>query len=189
MKAFRPVALAHRFASKLIDPGDRCVDATVGNGNDTVFLARRVGRAGRVLGFDVQKRAIVSTRERLRERGLDERVILQLEGHENVGHRLKTLGWSGIRIAMFNLGYLPGSDKRILTHGDTTLSALGPCSDALLPRGAISIVAYRGHRGGEEEYDAVWNWTKQLDSSRYQVMRYERGSAIAPGFIWIERKG
>lgn len=188
MKAFSPVALAHRFAAMSIDPGDRCVDATVGNGHDTVFLARRVGRAGRVLGFDVQTSAIVSTREQLRKRGLDERVILQLEGHENVGHRLKTLGWSGIRIAMFNLGYLPGSDKRVVTHGDTTLCALGPCSDALLPRGAISIVAYRGHRGGEEEYHAVWNWARKLDSSRYQVMRYERGSSTAPVFIWIEKK-
>ena len=189
MKTFRPVALAHRFASAVIDPGDRCVDATVGNGHDTVFLAIRVGRAGRVLGFDVQARAIVSTREQLRNRGLDERVILQLEGHENVGHRLKALGWPGIRIAMFNLGYLPGSDKRILTHGDSTLSALGSCSDALLPRGAISIVAYRGHRGGGEEYHAVWNWARQLDSSRYKVMRYERGSSAAPVFIWIEKNG
>ena len=189
MKTFRPVALAHRFASTVIEAGDRCVDATVGNGYDTVFMARRVGRAGRVLGFDVQASAIVSTREQLQNRGLDERVILQLEGHENVGHRLKTLGWSGIRIAMFNLGYLPGSDKRILTRGDTTLSALGPCSDALLPRGAISIVAYRGHRGGGEEYHAVWNWARQLDLSRYKVMRYERGSSTAPVFIWIEKNG
>lgn len=188
MTAFRPVTLAHRFAAKLIDPGDCCVDATVGNGNDTVFLARRVGKAGRVLGFDVQKRAIASTQRKLRERGLDERVLLQLEGHENVGRRLKALGWSGIRIAMFNLGYLPGSDKRVVTRGDTTLSALGSCSEALLPRGAISIVGYRGHRGGGEEYDAVWHWASQLDSSRYMVMRYERGSATAPVFIWIEKK-
>ena len=189
MKAFRPVTLAHRFAAKLIDPGDRCIDATVGNGHDTVFLARRVGRAGRVLGFDVQASAIVSAREQLRNRGLDERVILQLEGHENVGHRLNALGWSGIRIAIFNLGYLPGSNKRILTRVDTTLSALGPCSDALLPRGAISIIAYRGHQGGGEEYHAVWNWVRKLDSSRYKAMRYERGSSTAPVFIWIERNG
>ncbi len=189
MKAFRPVVLAHCFASKLIDPGDRCVDATVGNGNDTVFLARRVGRAGRILGFDVQKRAIVSARRKLRERGLAERVLLQLEGHEKIGQRLNHLGWFRIKIAMFNLGYLPGSDKRIVTRGDTTLSALGPCSEALHPQGAISIIAYRGHRSGGEEYHAVWNWARKLDSSRYKVMRYEGGSAIAPVFIWIERNG
>ena len=189
MKSFRPVVLAHHFASKVIEPGDRCVDATVGNGNDTVFLARRVGGAGRVLGFDIQRDAIASARRKLRERGLDERVLLQFEGHENVGHRLNALGWSGIRIAMFNLGYLPGSDKRIVTRDDTTLSALRPCVDALLPRGAISIIAYRGHRGGGEEYHAVWNWARKLDSSRYRVMRFERGSATAPVFIWIERRG
>ncbi len=189
MKAFRPVVLAHRFASKVIDPGDRCVDATVGNGNDTVFLARRVGGAGRVLGFDIQLDAIASARRKLRELGLDERVLLQFEGHENVGQRLNVLGWSEIKIAMFNLGYLPGSDKRIVTRGDTTLSALRPCSDALLPRGAISIISYRGHRGGREEYHAVWNWARKLDSSRYRVMRFEGGSATAPVFIWIERRG
>ncbi len=188
MKAFRPVILAHHFASKVIKPGDRCVDATVGNGNDTVFLARRVDGAGRVLGFDIQGDAIASARRKVKEQGLDERVLLQFEGHETVGQRLNALGWSGIRIAMFNLGYLPGSDKRVVTRVDTTLSALEPCLDALLPRGAISIIAYRGHRGGEEEYHAVWNWARKLDSSRYQVMRYESGSAIAPVFIWIERR-
>lgn len=187
MKAFSPVVLAHRFASKLIEPGDRCVDATVGNGNDTAFLARGVGESGRVLGFDVQKRAIASTREKLRKSGLEERVHLHHEGHENVAQRLNALGWSAIKIAMFNLGYLPGSDKRIVTCKDTTLSALGLCADALLPRGAISIIAYRRHRGGVEEYRAVWNWVKQLDPACYKVMRYERGSDTAPVFIWIEK--
>ena len=186
MKAFRPVVLAHRFASKLIEPGDRCVDATVGNGNDTVFLARGIGESGRVSGFDVQKRAIASTRDKLRNSGLEERVHLHLEGHENVARRLNALGWSGIKIAMFNLGYLPGSDKRIVTRKDTTLSALGTCAEAILPRGAISIIAYRGHPGGVEEYRAVWNWARQLDTARYNVMRYEGGSDASPVFIWIQ---
>ena len=186
MNDFSFVALAHRFASKLIAAGDHCVDATVGNGHDTVFLARKVGESGRVLGFDVQERAIASARDQLRKRGLDERVLLRREGHEYVARRLNALDWSGIKIAMFNLGYLPGSDKRIVTRGESTLAALGSCANALLPGGAISIIAYRGHRGGVEEYQAVWEWARQLDPALYNLTRYERGSDTAPVFIWIQ---
>ena len=41
------------------------VDGTLGNGHDTVFLAKLVGPNGHVYGFDIQEQAIVSTKKRL----------------------------------------------------------------------------------------------------------------------------
>lgn len=38
--------------------GDTVIDATAGNGHDTVFLAQLVGRQGRVWAFDVQSSAL-----------------------------------------------------------------------------------------------------------------------------------
>ena len=38
--------------------GDYAVDATLGNGHDTCFLAKIVGDNGKVFGFDIQKRQL-----------------------------------------------------------------------------------------------------------------------------------
>ncbi len=189
MNSSHPVTLAHSFVSKLIQPGDRCVDATVGNGHDTVFLAHLVGTTGHVLGIDVQRSAIDSARRRLQQQGLEKRVFLKREGHEKVGQRLKALGWSRIKIAMFNLGYLPGSDKRVITRSSTTLPAMRECLKYLAPQGAMSIVAYRGHAGGLKEYHAVLSWVVRLDSWNYHSVRYQGVSATGPVFMWIQKKG
>lgn len=52
------------------------------------------------------------------------------------------------RLVTFNLGYLPGGDKNLITKVDTTLQALQAASNVLQPGGLISIVAYVGHPGG-----------------------------------------
>ncbi|PID81943.1 hypothetical protein CSB20_00400, partial [bacterium DOLZORAL124_64_63] len=55
-------AQAHLLVRDHITPGDTAIDATLGNGHDTLFLARCVGKTGTVIGFDVQTQAITSTR-------------------------------------------------------------------------------------------------------------------------------
>ena len=57
------------LAARLADPR-LCIDATCGNGGDTAFLCRLVGKEGRVLGFDIQPEAIASTRQNLARKGL-----------------------------------------------------------------------------------------------------------------------
>ena len=58
---------------KLSLEGAFVIDATVGNGYDTVYLAGKVGETGREYGFDVQMEAIGATRARLNEAGLLDR--------------------------------------------------------------------------------------------------------------------
>lgn len=57
-------------------------------------------------------------------------------------------GFVNSRLVAFNLGYLPGGDKGIITQSATTLLALEAAKELLLPGGVISIVAYVGHPGG-----------------------------------------
>jgi hypothetical protein len=52
------------------------------------------------------------------------------------------------RLVAFNLGYLPGGDKEIITRSETTLLALEAAKRILIPQGLISIVVYVGHPGG-----------------------------------------
>lgn len=105
----RPMTCAHDWISRVVSPGDAVVDATAGNGHDTVFLARLVGPSGQVHAFDVQEEAIRATRERLEKEGLlTPSVRLHLASHD----RLAELVGGPVKAIVFNLGYLPGGDKK-----------------------------------------------------------------------------
>lgn len=134
------------------------MDATVGNGHDTCFLAEQVGEHGRVLGLDIQEAALRVTRSRLEQAGLADRVTLVQSGHERLERVLPEAMRGRLRVVMFNLGYLPGGDHALVTKPETTLTALSVALGHLLPDGVISLMVYRGHSGGDEEYRAIEEW-------------------------------
>ncbi|EGL83603.1 rRNA methylase [Caldalkalibacillus thermarum TA2.A1] len=154
-----------------VQPGDLVVDATMGNGHDTLFLARLVGPKGKVLAYDVQQEAIDKTKKRLKEAHCLSQVQLLHKGHETVEEELQYYG-QPLSAAMFNLGYLPGSDKTVVTQPETTLAALGVLARYLKPGGLITIVVYSGHAGGKTERDALLAELGQWDQKQYHVLQY-----------------
>lgn len=148
----RPLQCAHEWVSRVVQQGDTVVDATAGNGHDSLFLARLVGTEGRVHIFDIQQQALDSTRDRLDQHGcLDGRIKLHLCSHnlmrEHVDNPPKAI--------MFNLGYLPGGDKAIISKTETTLQALEAALTLLAKGGLLTVVCYPGHEGGHQEAKAV----------------------------------
>lgn len=173
----RIVALAHHFASLAIRDGDRAVDATAGNGHDTVFLARAVGDEGKVFAFDVQEAAIERARARAEAEGLAARIDFRLAGHERLADCFSSLS-GRVKIVMFNLGYLPGGNKSIITEPSTTITALDASLKILAPGGRITIVAYPGHPGGDAESVAVRSWALNLDRNQAETFGCH---LLAPG--------
>lgn len=159
----------HEILAEVIQPGDFVIDATVGNGYDTVFLAQAVGDTGSVLGFDVQIQALENTRRVLQEHNLQGRVRLLLQSHNELIHYISTDMCSRLKAVVFNLGYLPGSNKMLTTCSRATLSALNGALSQLMPGGVITVVAYRGHSGGAEEARAVLDWATQQDPAEFAV--------------------
>ena len=153
---------AHKYVSEVLGPGDIAIDATMGNGYDTLFLAGIVGHYGKVYAFDIQPAALENTRRRLLNHGMDKQVELVLGGHEDLLAFVPIHVSNRIKAVMFNLGYRPNSDKRIITSVTTTLVALGVAVKILAVSGRITVVAYTGHRGGGEEADAVKTFVKSL---------------------------
>lgn len=156
-------------------PWPVAVDGTAGNGHDTLFLARRVGAHGLVHAFDVQPGALARTAERLAAQGLDERVVLHGRGHEELAAALASQGaWPPrITAAMFNLGFLPGSDRSVTTRSETTLTALEALLPLVMPGGVVSLHVYAGHPGGADEAAALDRRLAELDWNRWRVARYE----------------
>ena len=181
--------LVHERLGALVQTGDRVVDATAGNGFDTLFLARCVGESGEVLAVDVQKVAIEEARDRLERHGLRDRVEFICADH---GDLLKHLpaGWTGwVRAVVFNLGYLPGSggNKEMVTEPESTLSALDQSLEVLMPGGVLSVAIYHTHPGGREEMEAVLKWANLLKGTPFRVELVEKENPRAPKLLWVER--
>ncbi|AGT33183.1 rRNA methyltransferase [Geobacillus genomosp. 3] len=165
------------FARFLLDgalkEGGIAVDATVGNGHDTVFLAERVGERGHVFGFDIQAEAIAAARARLAEHGLDGRVTLFQTSHSLLLETLPRHVHGRVAAAVFNLGYLPGGNKQIVTKPESTIEAVRQLLSILKPGGVIALVVYHGHPEGKIERDALLDYVRTLDQRRAHVLQYQ----------------
>jgi len=182
----RPTALAQHLLRGAIGAGDLAIDATAGNGHDTQFLAECVGVEGRVLAFDVQAVAIAAARARLAAAGLAQRVEFFQESHAAMAPRAAP---GAVAAVMFNLGYLPGADHRVVTQTAVTLMGL-ECSVTLLkPGGVLSVVCYPGHPGGEVEAAAVEQWFATRAGRGWRVARYGALGTRRPApFLLLGRK-
>lgn len=180
------VLLAQKFLAEVLQEGCCAVDATAGNGNDTLFLANGVGRTGKVYSFDIQPSALEQTAALLKENGLLERVQLIRAGHENMEKYIKEV----LRAVIFNLGYLPGGDHATTTRPETTIKAVEAALRKLEPGGRISIVTYTGHTGAVEESRALEELAAGLDPKVYGVLKlsFINRSALAPYLVLVERK-
>lgn len=169
------VQWSHVILGPRLRPGDSVVDATAGNGHDTVFLAQHVLPGGRVFAFDVQAAAIGQTQLKIRnpESGIRDpgHVVLFQAGHERMEELLPPELRGTLRAVMFNLGYLPGGDKTLITGVETTLSALQQALDWLAADGVLTVVVYPGHEGGRAEAEAVGQWVAALPSDQFEVQR------------------
>jgi len=163
------VEQAHNNITNFLSEGDIAVDATMGNGFDTLFLAQQIGEAGTVYSFDLQAAALHTTEQRLSKEKLLHRVCLIHDDHSQLSAYLTKDDVHSIRCAMFNLGYLPGSDKSIQTGALSTIKALNSVITVLETPGIISILAYTGHDGGREETDAIKAWANSLSKTDYRV--------------------
>lgn len=160
---------AHDIVRQHLNAGGMALDATIGNGHDTVFLAQCVGETGHVFGFDIQLQALDNTRQRLQQRGLENRVSLFHVSHADIRACLSDKLRGGIRAVMFNLGYLPGGDKTVITQTSSTLDALDAASRLLAKPGVITVLAYPGHVGGDQETEELADWCARLDERQFKV--------------------
>ena len=175
------------FLDKIIEKGDVVIDATMGNGYDTVYLGNLVGENGKVYAFDVQEEALKSTRKKVERDNMTERVELILDGHENIDKYVK----EEVSCVLFNLGYLPRAKHMIITKPDTTLEAIKKSLSLLKPNGLVSIAAYIGHEGGLEEKDYICEYLNSLDQNEFNVLHMQFTNQInnPPQLILIEKKG
>ena len=175
------------FIDKIVNPGDTVIDATMGNGYDTLYLAKLVGNAGKVYAFDVQEEALKSTKKKVERDNLQGYVELILDGHENMDKYVK----EEVSCVLFNLGYLPRAKHNIITKPETTLQALEKSLNLLKPNGVISVAIYTGHEGGMDEKNEVCQYLNNLDQNYYNFLHMNFTNQVnnPPELILVEKKG
>ena len=174
------------YLENILKEGDIVVDATMGNGYDTKYLAEKVGQNGFVYAFDVQEEAIKSTSKKLEKENLSDRVKLILDGHENMDKYVD----KEVSCVLFNLGYLPRAKHQIITQPTTTIKAIEHSLRLLKPHGIVSIAIYTGHPGGMEEKNTIYEFVKNLDQSEFNVLECGFINQInnPPQLVLIEKK-
>lgn len=146
--------------------GARAVDATMGNGHDTLWLCELAGEGGKVYAFDVQPEAVMRTGERLTQAGLRQRAELFCVGHERMTEQID----APVDAIVFNLGWLPGAEHGVTTQVQTTLRAVNAALSLLREDGLLTICVYPGHEEGAREREALLDWARMLDDRRYDAM-------------------
>lgn len=181
--AMKPhIVYAHRYWKEFVQPGDRVVDATVGNGHDTFFLAQLLQGEGVLTGYDIQTQAIEQTKKRLG--GLPAEfmqiVHLKLQSHADLEE-------SGVKLIVYNLGYLPGGDKGLTTLYETTLQSIQRALLALTSDGALCITCYPGHAAGAKEEEVIIDFLKTLSASQWHICHHVWiNRPLAPSLIWLQ---
>ncbi|KAF8094545.1 hypothetical protein N665_0360s0047 [Sinapis alba] len=187
--------VAHVVWEKVIQKGDMVVDATCGNGNDTLAMLKMVtddsdSCGGCVYAMDIQEDAIESTSSLLgqtlgsKEKG---RVKLFNMCHSKMEEIVPEN--SRVRMVAFNLGYLPGGNKSLITVSSTTLSALKAAERVLMPGGLISLVVYIGHPGGREELEVVEAFGSGLPVSDWVCCKLQMlNRPLAPVLVFMFKR-
>lgn len=168
--------------------GDYVVDATIGNGYDTLFLAKLVKESGHVFGFDIQEQALINTKKLLTLNNCHNVSLFKIS-HEHLLDVIPKEYHGKIASAIFNLGYLPRSDKTITTNKTSTIKAIDALLKILKPNGLIVLVVYSGHKEGKEEKKALLEYAEKLNQKQYQVLMYRFINQVndAPFIIAIEK--
>ena len=158
--------LSRDIIDELIQEGDTVVDATAGNGYDTLYLAQKVGEKGKVIAFDIQQAALDSTRQKLKENHCENRVELVLDSHANMAKYVDTPP----KAVLFNLGWFPTGDHNVTTMTDSTLQAVHAAMELVMPGGMVSVCMYPGHEEGTKEKNALIEALGKADIRRFNVL-------------------
>lgn len=166
-KHFSALNIIHRIIKEKVQPGDICIDATAGRGNDTLLLAQLVGESGHVTAFDIQQDAVDSTRALLAANGMTERADVLLKSHSEMGELFEE---NSVSCITFNFGWLPKGDHNIFTSKTTSIPAIEQGLKLLKSGGVMTLIIYYGRETGFEERDALLEYLPTIDSSRFTVI-------------------
>lgn len=168
----------HSVWKNHLKKGDRAIDATCGNGHDTLFLAAQ--DLSHLYVFDIQEEALQATQKRV---GFKKNISYHLGCHS-----LFEGARPPVDLIVYNLGYLPGGDKSLTTRVETTLQSVEMGLSLLSPEGLISLTLYPGHPEGKREEEALLSLAQEFSPKNFQVSHHRiLNRSNAPSLLLIRK--
>jgi len=183
--------LAHRYWQEVITFGDTVIDATCGNGYDTLTLSKLALKndSGKVYAIDIQSCAIAKSKDLLINwlpKELLQKVFFVEGSHETFPNHIQE---NSVKLIAYNLGYLPGGDKALTTRTASTLNSLAAAQKLLMAGGIISITCYPGHPEGLAEESALLQYTEQLSSHLWNCCHHRWLNRLkSPSLLIIQKQ-
>ncbi len=173
-----PIDLAHHFWKELLQKNDTVIDATCGNGKDSLALVKILSPLqGSLLCIDIQKQALEITQRLLAQEtpSFLPRVQFYHQSHATLPQIPEG---SSLKLIVWNLGYLPKGDKSITTQTASTEESILQGMNILSPGGILCITCYPGHWEGKKEQE---NLLQKLSVLNPQLWCFT-------SFFWPNRK-
>lgn len=172
--------MAHRTWEAIVMPGDLVIDATCGNGHDTLFLAKLAltSQSGALFAFDIQPQALENTQRLVQTElpaDLYSRIKIIRNCHSKFPEEILT---KSVKLIVYNLGYLPGGNKNQTTMTNTTLESIASAQELIADEGLISVTCYPGHPEGKVEEEALLTYAASLDPRKWNCTHHR----------WLNRK-
>lgn len=167
MVSYQITQWSHELFRIQVKPGGSYVDATMGNGHDTLFLCELAGETGNVTAFDIQEKAIHATEKLLKDNQMEHKARLILDSHIHMDKYFKPQSVDGI---YFNFGYLPGGDHNLATKPETSVEAIEKGLKLLKKGGIMALCIYSGGDTGFEEKKCILEYLKNLNEKSYIVI-------------------
>ncbi len=197
-------SFTHNIWKQIVPQGSFVIDATCGNGHDTLMLAQLAlkpnlqskASSGFVFAIDIQPSAIESTKKRL-EKELPssylDYITFQCASHENLHENIKRNNFfpesflPSADIIAYNLGYLPGGNKEVTTTAACTVSSLKSAFNLLKEKGWLSITCYTGHKQGAIESEEALHWAKSLKPHEASIFHCAPMREKAPFLLLVQK--
>lgn len=182
--------LAHQYWANLLRPGDTVIDATCGNGHDTLFLSTLVLKEsfGAVFAIDKQEKAIENCKEKLTQAFpeiVKKQIHLYNQCHSSFPAQIQP---NSVKLIVYNLGYLPGGNKTLTTEWDSSLESLIAAQDLIQKGGVISMTCYSGHESGKIEEAKILDYAASLDPKEWSCCHHRfLNRKLAPSLILFQK--
>jgi len=185
------IDLAHKHWRSLIKQGDTVIDATCGNGHDTLVLAQIAlsSESGKLFACDVQKEAIDSAEQMLLGK-LGRDIMSKIQFVQGCHSTFpKVIRPNSVKLVAYNLGYLPGGDKSRTTTAETTLTSIKNAQELILDGGLISVTCYPGHAEGKREEEKILDYSTTLDPKQWSCCSHRWSNRKnAPSLLLIQKR-
>jgi hypothetical protein len=183
--------LLQKLTGKMNEAPFWAIDATCGNGHDTLKLAKILLMSkiqGGVIGIDIQQDAISQTKDLLQlHLSQEDRANIHLYCQSHT-HFPPLAAMHPIRLIVYNLGYLPKGNKQMTTMTQNTLESVRNALDLIMPGGAVSITCYPGHEEGSKEEKALLQEVSTLSPTSWNVCTHTfPNRLLAPSLILIQK--